>query len=188
MIKSMGLLVAGVLCLGACNVEHYDDCDAGGFDYDDEFENGSHRAGTSAKAGSGGSQGGSSSSGGSSGSTSEGGSSEGGSTNAGTSGSSVAGAGEGGSPEPLEPPATPCDRERDCEPGFNCNLDTNECVAASEETCAELETESACAERGDCVPIYGGTNCSCGQDCECQGGEPGCICESFQFFVCQASD
>jgi len=65
-------------------------------------------------------------------------------------------------------------------------LEAHECLPAAEETCGELETELACTHRSDCTPIYGGTNCSCGQDCECQGGEPGCICESFEFFVCRA--
>ena len=170
MNKSIGLFVVAVLCLGACNVEHYDDeCgDKDPFDFDDDFETGA-RAGASSKAGSAnGDDGGSPS-------------------NGGTGGSSSTTAGSGGTAEP-EPPATPCEKENDCGPGFNCNFDVNECQPADAETCPELESEAECSERADCVPIYGGTNCSCGADCECQGGEPGCICESFQYFVCQPAE
>src|SRR5262245_43498740 len=42
--------------------------------------------------------------------------------------------------------------------------------------CTELASESACSEREDCAPIYAGTDCSCGPDCTCIGGEPGCVC------------
>jgi hypothetical protein len=173
MNKSIGLFVASVLCLGACDIEHYDDCrDEDGFDFDDDFETGP-RAGSSARAGSApyGQDGGSSGQGGSSGGAS----------------SSAGIAGTGGSTDP-EPPATPCAKENDCGPGFNCNFDVSECQPGDAETCGELETEAACSERADCVPIYGGTNCSCGADCECQGGEPGCICESFEYFVCQPAE
>lgn len=163
MNKSLGLFALAVFCLGACNVEHYDDCgDQDPSEFEDDFETG-HRAGASSRAGS-----------------SPG--NEGGTTSSGGTGS----AGTAGTPEPPEPPATPCDKERDCEPGFNCNLDVNECQATDAETCAELETEAQCAERADCIPVYGGVNCSCGADCECQGGEPGCICESFEYVVCRA--
>jgi hypothetical protein len=174
MNKSMGLIIASLLCLGACDIEHYDDCeDKDGFDFEDDFETGA-RAGTSAKAGS-------APSGEDGGSSGNGGSSGGGSPSAGS-------AGTGGTPEPPEPPATPCEKENDCDAGFNCNFDVHECQPADAETCGELESEAACSERTDCVPIYGGTNCSCGADCECQGGEPGCICESFQYFVCQPAE
>jgi hypothetical protein len=50
--------------------------------------------------------------------------------------------------------------------------------------CMELATEAACSERADCTPIYAGTDCSCGPECTCIGGEPGCVCESFGFLVC----
>lgn len=50
--------------------------------------------------------------------------------------------------------------------------------------CVELETELSCSERADCTPVYAGTDCSCGPECTCIGGEPGCVCESFGFLVC----
>lgn len=168
MKKSIGGMFVVVLGLGlvACNVEHYDDCDGDSFDY--EGDAGGSRslpgkrslpsAGTSATAGS-----------------------------ASSGGPSPDGTAEGGAPPVVVPPDT-CDQERDCKPGFNCNAETHECETAAEETCGELDTEVACTHRSDCTPIYGGTNCSCGQDCECQGGEPGCICESFEFFVCRAAE
>ena len=112
----------------------------------------------------------------------------GGTETGGTSASGSAGTATGAAGEPPVVVVTPCERERDCDAGYNCNLETHDCEAAAEETCGELETEAACTHRSDCTPIYGGTNCSCGADCECQGGEPGCICESFEFFVCRAAE
>jgi hypothetical protein len=61
------------------------------------------------------------------------------------------------------------------------------CTPSDVETCGELTTEAACDERTDCLPIYAGTGCSCGPDCQCIGGEPGCICTSFEFFRCEPS-
>lgn len=71
--------------------------------------------------------------------------------------------------------------------GFNCDMARSTCGPAPEPTCAELETELECVGRGDCVPIYAGVGCSCGVDCTCKGGEPGCVCQSFEFFRCDAS-
>jgi len=174
MKKSIGLVVC-LLGLAACNVEHYDDCDTDDFDSEGDF-GGSHslpsKPSSSGK--------GSTDNGGSAGSGAVAGSSS-------TGGSTPDGAGASGAPPVVVPPDT-CERERDCKPGFNCDLESNECLPAAEETCGELETETACTHRSDCTLIYGGTNCSCGQDCECQGGEPGCICESFEFFVCRAAE
>jgi hypothetical protein len=175
MNKSIGLFVVSLFCLGACDIEHYDDCrDEDGFDFEDDFEAGP-RAGTSARAGSApsGEDGGSNGNGGSSGSPP---------TVAGTGGTTEP------EPEPEPEPVTPCEKENDCGPGFNCNLDVNECQPADAETCGELESEAACADRSDCIPIYGGLNCSCGADCECQGGDPGCVCETFDYVVCRPTE
>jgi hypothetical protein len=178
MKKSIGGLVVCLLGLVACNVEHYDDCDEDGFDDGDAFGGSHSRAGTGSTSGKAGST--SPSAG-----TAAGGSdaTAGGTGSAGTA--AAASGGEGG--DPVVVPPDPCDKERDCAPGYNCNLEQHECQPAAEETCGELETEAACTHRSDCTPIYGGTNCSCGQDCECKGGEPGCVCQSFQFFVCEAT-
>ncbi len=176
MNKSIGGFVVCLLGLVACNVEHYDDCEADMFDEGDAFGGTFSHAGTPSKGGHGSADGGTSS------------------THAGTGGNATAGTnggvdvGEAGAPAtPVEPPKS-CAEEGDCEPGQNCSSDTHECLPADEETCAELDTEAACTHRSDCTPIYAGTNCSCGDDCECHGGEPGCVCESFQFFVCQAAE
>ena len=175
MKKSIGGLVVCLLGLVACNVEHYDGCDEDGFDDGDAFGGSHSRAGTSSTAGKAGltppSAG-----------TAAGGSDA---TAGGTGSAGTAAAGAGG--DPVVVPPDPCDKERDCSPGYNCDLEQRECQPAAEETCGELETEAACTHRSDCTPIYGGTNCSCGQDCECKGGEPGCVCQSFQFFVCEAA-
>lgn len=174
MKKSIGGLVVVLLAVAACNVEHYDDCTGDSFDYEDDF-GGSHSVPDKPSSSGKGSTGGASAAAGTSpgaGSTSIGGSSP---------------DGAGGAP-PVAVTPDRCEKERDCKAGFNCDFETNECQPAAEETCGELETETACTHRSDCTPIYGGTNCSCGQDCECQGGEPGCICESFEFFVCRAAE
>jgi hypothetical protein len=160
MNKSLALFALAAFYLGGCNVEHYDDC-SDDASFDDDFETG-HRAGGSSKADS--------------------------SSNdhGGLDGSGGAGTPE--PPEPPEPPATPCAHERDCDAGFNCNFEVEQCQSAEAETCGELESEAECADRTDCIAVYGGVNCSCGADCECQGGEPGCICESFEYLVCRAAE
>ena len=173
MNKSIGGFVVCLLGLVACNVEHFDDCEGDSFDYDDGF-GGSHKTpvppasgGTNAASG-----GTDAASGGTDATNGAGATSGAGATN-----------GEGGAAPAVEP--TACDSEDDCEPGFNCAFDAQQCQPADEETCGELDTEAACTHRSDCTPVYAGTNCSCGQDCECRGGEPGCVCESFGFFGCE---
>jgi hypothetical protein len=170
MNQSIGGLVVCLLGLVACNVEHYDDCDGDSFDYGDDIGGSHSRAGAS-------STGGTPTGGGTAGS-SKGGSAPG----------EAGGEASGGGTGPVVVPPRICDEESDCEPGFNCDLEQQQCLPADEETCAELKTEAACTHRSDCTPIYAGTNCSCGQDCECKGGEPGCVCESFAFFVCEAAN
>lgn len=172
MNKSIGGIIACLLGLAACNVEHYEDCNADDWDSTDDFGGSHSRAGASSRAGA--------DAGAAAGS--------GGTATGGTAASGSAGTDTSAGGEPPVVMATPCEGERDCDAGYNCNLETHECEAAAEETCGELETEAACTHRSDCTPIYGGTNCSCGADCECQGGEPGCICESFEFFVCRAAE
>lgn len=154
MLKSLGLWVMAVLCVGGCNVEHYEGCDD---ELEGDYGAKGPRAGSSSRAGS-------------------------------TGGDGKGGNASGGSAGAPEPPATPCNAERDCDAGFNCNLELGECQPADAETCGELETEPECSERSDCIAVYGGIDCSCGADCECQGGEPGCICESFEYLVCRASE
>lgn len=192
MNKSIGGVVACLLGLAACNVEHYDGCDGDSFDYGDDF-GGTFSAGSAPNAGQASTEGGRTSTDGGTASTHAGtgnGAAAGNGSKGGTD-SGSAGAtdlGDAGAPAaPVAPPKA-CTKERDCEPGYNCAPDTHECLLADEETCGELDTEVACTHRSDCTPIYGGTNCSCGNDCECHGGEPGCVCESFQFFVCQAAE
>lgn len=79
---------------------------------------------------------------------------------------------------------TACQSESDCAEGFNCDLARSFCLPSPDPTCAELAAEAECVARPDCVPIYAGIECSCGPDCTCQGGEPGCVCQSFEFFRC----
>ena len=182
-IKGCVLSLLGLV--SACNIEDWDDeCEEDdveicGFDGckephpaddDDDDDGGSatpHKPSDGGAASTGGSS--------SAGTTASGGSSSAG---------SPASGGSAGKP-PAEPVPTPCDQESDCDPGFNCSPDTHECTPTDQETCGELRSELSCGNRVDCTPIYAGTGCSCGQDCECVGGEPGCICESFAFFVCE---
>ncbi|HKY37864.1 MAG TPA: hypothetical protein VJN18_18100 [Polyangiaceae bacterium] len=164
MNQSIGLFVACLLGLGACNFENYEDCKEDELD----FEDGHSRAGKGPHP----------------------------------SGKGASASGGGSPVEPVEPvdpvdpvdpvvpepPATPCEAEQDCDPGFNCDYEAGVCAPADAETCGELMTEESCTNRTDCKPIYAGVNCSCGTDCECVGGQPGCVCESFEFFVCQAAE
>jgi len=175
MNKSIGGIIVCLFGLAACNVEHYDDCNQDGFEDDDAFGGSHSRAGSSTGATS------------ATGGTETGGSAG---TAAGGTGAAPGSAGTemGSAGAPPVVVVTPCERERDCDPGYNCDVASHACQPAAEETCGELETEAACTHRSDCTPIYGGTNCSCGADCECQGGEPGCVCEAFEFFVCRAAE
>jgi|SRR5882724_9724802 len=189
MNKSIVCFVTCLLGLVACNVEHYDhavpgDCKDDPFGDGDGF-GGTHSgyAGAKASGGHSAGTGGSTStatagSGATAATAGSGDSNDGGSTpNPGDAG------GEAGAPASASP--TPCEKERDCAPGYNCDLEQHQCLPADQETCGELDTELSCTNRKDCTPVYGGVNCSCGTNCECHGGEPGCVCESFQFFVCQ---
>lgn len=194
------LIFLGVLGASGCNIEAWDHCDDEDRDEDGHCCHHDHHHGDRpGSGGSGNGSGGRSGSGPSGGGTSSGGSasgqggnlssggdpSSGGNTSSGGSGpggavSSGGAVGSGGSGAgPL-----PCDEERDCEQGFNCDFEQGICAPADFETCGELASEPACRVRVDCRTIYAGTNCSCGPDCECEGGEPGCICETFEFFRC----
>jgi len=179
MNRVTSIFIVCSLGLFACNVENYEDCKK-----DDEFADdfgGSHsigHAGTKATGDGGASKGG----------TNSGGSDASGGSGAVGNCAGAADTGEAGAgAAPATPGPTACDDEQDCPAGYNCNYDVGECQAADEETCGELKTEAACTHRSDCTPVYAGINCSCGQDCECKGGEPGCVCESFDFFVCQTA-
>lgn len=154
------------LSSAACDISCFGECD----DWDDECSDERHG------------DGGGKSSGGSSDSASGGkgatGNDSGGSPNSGNSAGTGSSAGKGGVP-------VSCVEERDCPRGFNCDYERKQCVAADAETCPELSTESVCDNRNDCMSIYAGLNCSCGANCECVGGEPGCVCQSFEFFACE---
>jgi len=192
MNMSKGWFVACLLGLVACNVEHYDDCN--GKDPFDDFDDfgGSHTGYTGSKASGGLSAGkgganatqagdGSGATAAAAGNSVAGGGGSGGAAASGANGGAGA---EAGAPEPVVT-VPPCEKERDCAPGYNCDLEQQQCLPADQETCGELDSELACTNRKDCTPVYGGINCSCGTNCECHGGEPGCVCESFQFFICQ---
>lgn len=77
-----------------------------------------------------------------------------------------------------------CEDESSCEAGFNCDPESSLCTPADMERCSELASEALCAERDDCIATYAGIDCTCGPDCTCTGGEPGCVCESFEFHTC----
>ena len=82
----------------------------------------------------------------------------------------------GGGAEPA------CIDDADCAEGEICDID-GLCAIP---TCDAIDDESACLARADCETVYAGVDCSCGQGCECQPGEPGCVCQSFEFFHCKA--
>jgi hypothetical protein len=85
-------------------------------------------------------------------------------------------AGTGGAP--------PCSQEGDCAPGTNCDRAQGICLPSDHETCEELTLEAECTTRADCETVYAGVDCSCGRNCVCVGGQPGCVCKSFEFFEC----
>lgn len=66
-------------------------------------------------------------------------------------------------------------------PGIKNGCWSGYCIpqtACPQPTCEMLSTESACTSRGDCVPVYEGTNCTC---------YPGyCECETLTFDHCQS--
>jgi len=165
MYKSV--LIAAVCAMSsvACEFTCWEDCDDDSGDSQEHHSAGSRPAGTSASGG-----------------TSSTGSNSEGSAACGDTGGTASSPSTGGH---SVPPAKACSQESDCERGSNCDYQRNECVAADAETCPELRTESGCDNRNDCVSIYAGTNCSCGPECTCIGGEPGCVCENFAFFTCE---
>ncbi len=84
-------------------------------------------------------------------------------------------------------PADVCATDEDCGEGFVCDEAESICVVddTPPPTCVDMKTEVDCVAFGGCEPVYAGVDCSCGQDCECTGGEPGCVCASFEFFKCE---
>ena len=71
--------------------------------------------------------------------------------------------------------------------GFTCDAARQTCIPLAEPTCADLGDEAACPARPECTVVYAGVECSCGPDCACKGGEPGCVCQKFEFFRCEDS-
>jgi len=163
-----------VLCAAssvACNLKCFGECE----DWDDDCSEHHHSGG-------GGNTGGPAGGANASGGTGAVGNQSGSAASSGDVGGSANSAGRGGG---SKPGPRPCTAESDCERGFNCDYERQECVAADAETCPELSTEAGCDNRNDCKSIYAGTNCSCGPECTCIGGEPGCVCQSFSFFTCE---
>jgi hypothetical protein len=92
-----------------------------------------------------------------------------------TGGADQGGGGQGGT-------APACLDDIDCAEQEICTPE-GACAVPS---CEEIDSETTCLERADCETVYAGVDCSCGQGCTCQAGEPGCVCESFEFFQCEA--
>ncbi len=89
--------------------------------------------------------------------------------------------GQGGA-DPGQGGAEPaCIDDADCTAAEIC--DAGQCATP---TCDAIDDEATCLDRTDCETVYAGVDCSCGQGCECQPGEPGCVCQSFEFFRCEA--
>jgi hypothetical protein len=171
MIKSVLLSVVCATSSFACDVSCREDCD---WSDDCSEQHRSSRGGGNT----GGSSGGMNASAG----TSATGNQLGGSASSGETGGTASSAGRGSG---SKPGSTRCDEESDCDRGYNCDYERKECVPAGAETCLELTTEVDCDNRNDCISIYAGVSCSCGPQCTCIGGEPGCVCQSFEFFTCE---
>jgi hypothetical protein len=169
MYKTIFVAVMGAMTNAACDVSCLEDCD-----WSDECSE--HRPGGGGNANAGAPSGVGNASGG----PSRAGNGSGGTGNLGDTGGTANSAGG------RKPVSTPCAQESDCARGYNCDSRRQECVEAAAETCPELMSEADCDNRNDCMSIYAGINCSCGPECECVGGEPGCVCQSFAFFNCES--
>jgi hypothetical protein len=164
-------VIFAIVCassLGACHIRNLEDCE------DDDWSEAGRPDRPDPPRGSGGSD---SSSGGSGASSGADGSE--------TGGSGSNGSGTGGSEG--NPGPTACAEEADCPRGYNCDYESGVCAPSDAETCGELASEESCDNRNDCTTVYAGINCSCGPECACIGGEPGCVCESFAYFACEAA-
>lgn len=183
------MLLALALGVTGCTIETYR-CDDDDWDDDHDRDHccGPHRDGDGITVtGSGGSNsGGAGSTGTGSGGTASAGTGSGGGGNGGEPGRAAGGndSGAGGAPAQV----FPCNEERDCAKGSNCDLGRHECVPSDAETCGELTSDDDCTARPDCVAVYAGTNCSCGPDCQCMAGQLGCTCARFEFFRCDVAE
>jgi hypothetical protein len=81
-----------------------------------------------------------------------------------------------------------CASDAECGAGLTCDESLQSCVPGEDPppACDALKTEAECSERADCTPVYAGVDCTCGAGCECQAGQPGCVCASFEFFRCES--
>lgn len=79
-----------------------------------------------------------------------------------------------------------CVADVDCAEALTCDEARGTCIPGEDPlpTCEELGSQEQCLARADCIPVYTGINCSCGPDCVCQGVEPNCVCERFDYFAC----
>jgi hypothetical protein len=75
-----------------------------------------------------------------------------------------------------------CYYDRDKDGAFDC-VAISECAAPP--SCEARQHQADCEAGNACAIISIGRNCSNGGS-PCQGGQPGCICESYHFERCQS--
>lgn len=76
-----------------------------------------------------------------------------------------------------------CTSNDDCDAGMFCDVDNGVCYVPA---CSEIEDETTCDLRYDCIPVYTGHNCTDPEGNACESGDSNCTCESFTFAACSS--
>ena len=78
-----------------------------------------------------------------------------------------------------------CQRDDDCPANQICDHTSGSC-AQPPPACSALTTEAACVARANCIPLYGGMNCTNNLGNACHSGEANCTCATYSFAACIA--
>ncbi|MBN4059119.1 hypothetical protein JYT22_00535 [Endomicrobium sp. AH-315-J14] len=83
-----------------------------------------------------------------------------------------------------------CDNRSTCVPDVSGEVEnpTKNPIKEPTITYNKLPKETDCEARKDCKTVYAGVDCSCGADCSCVGGEPNCVCATFEYFKCEDAE
>jgi hypothetical protein len=76
-----------------------------------------------------------------------------------------------------------CLRDDDCSANQICDHVSGSCTQPPP-ACSALTTEAACVARANCIPIYGGMNCTNNLGNACHSGEANCTCATYSFAAC----
>jgi len=78
-----------------------------------------------------------------------------------------------------------CQRDDDCSANQICDHVSGSCTQPPP-ACTALTTEAACVARANCIPVYGGMNCTNNLGNACHSGEANCTCATYSFAACVA--